>query len=213
MPELGLFPLPIVLVPTEHIPLHIFEPRYRELIEECLDTGEEFGFVLATGDGAVHEIGTRASVQQVLETLEDGTMNIVVEGGDRFRLLELTHGRSFNTGVVEEMTDDDDPAAPDDITRALELFFELAEIAGSEVDVPDPDTEQLDFELAARIDFGVDAKQELLASTSPRRRMERLVELLDAALEAVRLEQTLRERAGQNGKVAPLEPDPDEPEG
>ena len=207
MPELGLFPLPIVLVPTEHIPLHIFEPRYRELIEECLDTGEEFGFVLATGDGAVHEIGTRAVVQQVLETLEDGTMNIVVEGGDRFRLLELTHGRSFNTGVVEEMTDDDDPASPDDITRALELFFELAEIAGGEVDVPDPDTEQLDFELAARIDFGVDAKQELLTSTSPRRRMERLVELLDAALEAVRLEQTLRERAGQNGKVAPLDPE------
>ena len=147
-----------------------------------------------------------------VETLEDGTMNIVVEGGNRFRLLELTHGRSFNTGVVEEMTDDDDPAAPDDITRALELFFELAEIAGGEVDVPDPDTEQLDFELAARIDFGVDAKQELLTSTSPRRRMERLVELLDAALEAVRLEQTLRERAGQNGKVAPLETDPDDDE-
>jgi Lon protease-like protein len=210
MPELGLFPLPIVLVPTEHIPLHIFEPRYQELIEECLETGEEFGLVLATGDGAVHEIGTRASVQHVLETLEDGTMNIVVEGGDRFRLLELTHGRSFNTGVVEEMTDDDDPPAPDDITRALELFYELAEIAGSEVDVPDPDTEQLDFELAARVDFGVDAKQELLASTSPRRRMERLVELLDTALEAVRLEQTMRERAGLNGKVAPLEPDPDD---
>jgi hypothetical protein len=124
-------------------------------------------------------------------------------------LLELTHGRSFNTGVVEEMTDDDDPASPDDITRALELFFELAEIAGGEVDVPDPDTEQLDFELTARVDFGVDAKQELLASTSPRRRMARLVELLDVALEAVRLEQTLRERAGQNGKVAPLEPEPD----
>jgi Lon protease-like protein len=211
MPELGLFPLPIVLVPTEHVPLHIFEPRYQELIEECLDTGEEFGFVLATGDGAVHEIGTRASVQQVLETLEDGTINIVVEGGDRFRLLELTHGRSFNTGVVEEMADEDDPPAPGDITRALELFYELAELAGGEVDVPDPETEQLDFELAARVDFGVDAKQELLASTSPRRRMERLVELLDAALEAVRLEQTLRERAGQNGKVAPLEPEP-EPE-
>jgi Lon protease-like protein len=60
--ELGLFPLPIVLVPTERIPLHIFEPRYRELIEECVENESDFGFVLATGDGAVHEIGTRAAV-------------------------------------------------------------------------------------------------------------------------------------------------------
>ena len=62
MPELGLFPLPLVLVPTERIPLHIFEPRYQELIAECLETDGEFGLVLATGDGAVHEIGTRARV-------------------------------------------------------------------------------------------------------------------------------------------------------
>ena len=60
MTELGLFPLPLVLFPTERIPLHIFEPRYRELIDECVETGSEFGLALATGDGAVHEIGTRA---------------------------------------------------------------------------------------------------------------------------------------------------------
>ena len=60
MPDLGLFPLSIVLVPTERIPLHIFEPRYRELVEECVANDTDFGLVLATGDGAVHEIGTRA---------------------------------------------------------------------------------------------------------------------------------------------------------
>ena len=64
-----------------------------------------------------------------------------------------------------------------------------------------------DWELAARVDFGVDPKQELLAMTSPRRRMRRLVELLETSLEALRLEQTLRERAGRNGKVTPLDPD------
>ena len=110
MPELGLFPLPIVLVPTERIPLHIFEPRYRELIDECVETGKEFGLALATGDGAVHEIGTRARVAEVLEVLDDGRMNVVVEGGERFRLLELTSGRAFTTGVVEPVEDDDDPA-------------------------------------------------------------------------------------------------------
>src|SRR4051812_10381378 len=207
MPEIGLFPLPIVLVPTERVPLHIFEPRYRELIAECLASGDEFGLVLATGDGAVHEIGTRAVVQQVLETLEDGSSNIVVEGRERFRLLELTSGRSFNTGVVEPVTDDDEEPLTADVARALEVFLELADLAGSDVDPPESDSEQLDFEIAARVEFGAEAKQELLASTSPRARMTRLVELLEIALEAVKVERTLRERAGQNGKVAPLEPE------
>ena len=207
MPELGLFPLPIVLVPTERIPLHIFEPRYRELIDECVENGEEFGLVLSTGDGAVHEIGTRAAVAQVLEVLEDGSLNIVVEGGERFRLLELTSGRSFTTGIVEAVEDDDEPPLESDVERATEVFRELAAAAESDVDLPDPSSPRYDFELAARVDFAVDAKQELLAMTSPRARMQELVRLLETALEAVRLEHTLRERAGRNGKVAPLDPD------
>lgn len=207
MPELGLFPLPLVLVPTERIPLHIFEPRYVELIEECISTGDDFGLVLATGDGAVHEIGTRASVQQVLDTQDDGQMDVIVEGGARFRLHELTSGRSFTTGEVQAVVDDDDPPSESDVFRALELFAELADTTESDVDLPDADSELLDFELAARVDFGAEPKQELLSSTSPRERMRRLVELLEVALEAVRIEQTLRERAGQNGKVAPLDPE------
>ena len=205
MPELGLFPLPIVLLPTERIPLHIFEPRYRELIEECIETGVDFGLVLTDGEGAVHEIGTRASVAQVLERLDDGRLNIVVEGGDRFRLLELTSGRSFTTGLVEEVEDDDEPAPASDVARAVEVFTALASEAESDVDIPDPDSPLLDFELAARVDFAPDAKQELLASTSPGGRMTRLIELLEVALQAVKIEKALRERAGKNGKVTPLD--------
>ena len=206
MPELGLFPLPIVLVPTERIPLHIFEPRYRELIEECVESDTDFGLVLATGDGAVHEIGTRASVLQVLEVLEDGRMNVVVEGGERFRLLELTSGRAFTTGLVEPVLDDDDPPDDADIEHALDVFRELAETSESDVDFPEPDVPQLDFELAARVELGVDSKQQVLAMTSPRLRMQRLAALLESALEAVQLEQTMRERASKNGKVTPLDP-------
>jgi Lon protease-like protein len=205
MPELGLFPLPIVLLPTERIPLHIFEPRYRELIEECIETGTDFGLVLTDGEGAVHEIGTRASIAQVLERLDDGRLNIVVEGGERFRLLELTSGRSFTTGIVEEVEDEDEPAPASDVTRAVEVFTALASEAESDVDIPDPDSPLLDFELAARVDFAPDAKQELLASTSPGGRMTRLIELLEIALQAVKIEKALRERAGKNGKVTPLD--------
>jgi Lon protease-like protein len=205
--ELGLFPLPLVLFPTERIPLHIFEPRYRELIDECVETGGEFGLALATGDGAVHEIGTRAKVIDVLDVLEEGHMNIVVEGQERFRLLELTSGRSFTTGRVEPVADDNDPANPADVDRAGSLFGELAALAESDVDRPDPSSPSFDWELAARVDLGVDAEQELLALQSPRARMVRLAELLTIALESLQVEQALRERASRNGKVSPLDPE------
>lgn len=208
MTELGLFPLPLVLFPTERIPLHIFEPRYRELIEECVETGAEFGLALATGDGAVHEIGTRAKVIDVLEVLEDGRMNIVVEGQERFRLLELTSGRSFTTGLVEPLADHDDPANAADVDRVGLLFGELAARADSDVDRPDSASPTFDWELAARVDLGVDAEQELLALQSPRARMARLAELLAIALESLQVEQELRERASTNGKVSPLDPEP-----
>ena len=202
MQELGLFPLPLVLVPTERLPLHIFEPRYKELINECLESGGEFGLVLATGDGAVHEVGTRATVTEVLETLEDGRMNVLVEGQERFRLLELTSGRSFTTGLVEPLEDDEDPADPADAQRAFALFRELAAEAGADVELS-ASSPELDWQLAAHVDLGADPKQELLALTSPRLRMRRLAELLGIALETVRTGAAIRDRASGNGKVEP----------
>src|SRR5689334_4215854 len=201
MDELGLFPLPVVLFPTERIPLHIFEPRYVELIEECIDDGTEFGLVFAADD-VLHEVGTRALVAEVMERLDDGRLNIVVEGGERFRVVEVTTGRSFTTADVEPVEDDDED--PPDLSRALELFSSLAGEAGSNVDIPEAASPLLDFELAARVDFAPEDKQEILASTSPTARAERLAELLELALEAVRTEKHLRERAGRNGKVTPL---------
>jgi Lon protease-like protein len=202
MQELGLFPLPLVLVPTERLPLHIFEPRYKELIGECVESGGEFGLVLGTGDGAVHEVGTRAAVTDVLEVLEDGEMNVVVEGRERFRLLELTSGRSFTTCLVEPLVDEDDPAVLPDVERALELFRELAATAGADVEVSDS-SPLLDWELAAHVELGSDPKQELLAMTSPRLRMRRLGELLGLALETLKTGAAIRDRASGNGRVEP----------
>ena len=135
MSELGLFPLPMVLLPTEQMPLHIFEERYKELIDECLEEDSAFGLLYAEADG-IHEIGTNASVVEVLTRFEDGRMNILVEGGERFRIEELTEGRSFQTGVAVPVLDDDDPAEDETIERALELFGRLKELTGSEVEVP-----------------------------------------------------------------------------
>jgi Lon protease-like protein len=204
MDELGLFPLPVVLFPTERIPLHIFEPQYLELIDECFTQGREFGLVFTNGD-SLNEVGTRAVVSEIMERLDDGRLNIVVEGGARFRVVAVTSGRSFTTADVEPVQDDEE--LPPDLTRALELFTSLAGEAGSDVDIPDAASPLLDFELAARVDFAPEDKQDILASTSPSARADRLSELLELALEAVRAEKLLRERAGQNGKVTPLDPE------
>ena len=202
MSELGLFPLGIVLLPTEQIPLHIFEERYQELIGECLDLEQEFGLVYADDEG-LREVGTRALVTEVLDRFDDGRLNIVVEGGERFRLLQLTEGRSFQTGLVEPVEDEADAADPDDADHALKLFHRLVELTGAEVEEPRLSAEQLSFELAGRFEFAPELKQKLLQLTSERQRMHLLAEILAGAAVAVERERDIANRAQGNGKVDP----------
>jgi Lon protease-like protein len=199
--ELGLFPLPLVLLPTEQIPLHIFEDRYKELIGECLAEDREFGLVFADDDG-VREIGTRAGVVEVLgPEFPDGRMNILVEGRERFRLLELTEGRSFHTGDTAPVDDADDPAPEDVVARAQALFGRLRELTGSKIEVPSADVPQLSYALAARVELANDAKLALLGELSERVRLELVCELLEEAAVSVERQRRAAERAAGNGKV------------
>jgi Lon protease-like protein len=200
MSELGLFPLPLVLLPSEHVPLHIFEERYKDLIGECLEDESEFGLVYADEAG-IREIGTRAAVLEVLTRFEDGRLNVVIEGRERFRLVDLTSGRSFQTGDVTPLDDADDPAEPETVLRAEELFGRLRELTASDVEVPPADKPQLSYELAGRVELAVDVKLELLAETSERVRLERVCELLEYATVAVERQRRAAERAATNGKV------------
>jgi ATP-dependent Lon protease len=197
---LGLFPLGIVLLPTEQVPLHIFEERYKELISECLADEEEFGLVYADAAG-IREVGTCAAVVELLARLEDGRMNILVEGRERFRLLELTGGRNFQTADVVPFVDEDDPADPGSVERALDLFGRLRELTGSDIEIPSPDSAQLSYELAARVELAPEAKQELLQEVSERVRMDRVGELFVQATALVERQRRAAERASTNGRV------------
>ena len=202
MSELGLFPLPLVLLPTQQVPLHIFEDRYKELIGECLAEDREFGLVFADEDG-IRDIGTQAAVVEVLEPhFEDGRMNILVEGRERFRLVRLTEGRNFHTAETAPVVDGDEAAPPETIERARELFSRLAELTGSDVEIPPGDTPQLSFVLAGRIhEVANDLLQELLVERSEKARLERVCELLEAAATVVERQRRAAERAATNGRV------------
>jgi ATP-dependent Lon protease len=203
--EIGLFPLGLVLLPTEQIPLHIFEPRYRELIGECLDNEEPFGLVYADDDG-VRRIGTLATVVEVTDRYEDGRLDIVVEGGDRFRLVDLTDGRSFHTGTVEPLADVEDPPRAADVDRALAVFRRLVELTGAEVDVPADVTGQPSFEIGSRFELAPELKLELLEETSERRRLVRLCEILETIAAAVERQREVAALAQTNGRARPGSP-------
>ncbi len=196
--EIGLFPLGIVLLPSEHVPLHIFEPRYRELIAECVDQQCEFGLIYADDEG-VREVGTRARVIDVLEEFEDGSLNVVVEGGARFRVERLTRGRSFLTAIAAPAPDGRGPADPDTAAQAVRSFRALAAAAGAEPDEIDETASQLSFELAAQVELPSEAKQKLLELDEEQLRLELVIRLLDSVREALLAARELGEHAKTNG--------------
>jgi Lon protease-like protein len=206
MEEIGLFPLGIVLLPTERVPLHIFEPRYRELIGECLEDDGEFGLIYADEAG-VREIGTLARVSEVLEDFEDGRINVVVEGGARFLVERLTRGRSFMTAVVEPV--EDYPAEIDEeaVARAVGAFRALAALAGAETEPPDETSPQLSYELTAQVELAPAAKQDLLESRSEQERIVLVADLLDLARQALIAARALGERSKRNGSRLGSDPE------
>jgi Lon protease-like protein len=139
----------------------------------------------------------------VLERHPDGRLDIVIEGRQRFRIVEETGGRSFRTANVESIPDTGEEATDDEVARCLDAFRALLEAAGAEFEAPAAGAEGLAYWIAARVDFGVDAKQEVLELQSERERTVRLAELLARAAVALRFANTAGERASGNGRVEP----------
>src|SRR2546421_6989325 len=107
-----LFPLGLVLLPSELVPLHIFEDRYRVMIGECLDRGTEFGIVWLS-DSGLKQVGCSARVTRLLKKMDDGRMDILVQGVAPFRLLRRIEDLPYPAGDIELLDDSDDDADPD----------------------------------------------------------------------------------------------------
>ncbi|HEY2665376.1 MAG TPA: LON peptidase substrate-binding domain-containing protein [Actinomycetota bacterium] len=198
MPELGLFPLNLVLMPGERVPLHIFEPRYRELIGECLDNLAEFGLIYQQG-AALSPVGTRARVEGVLERFPDGRFNVVVAGTTRFRLIEQTAGRSFLTARVGDLDDTGDHPSEQEVEACLAAFADTQ--VGAEVAGLDGTPEGLGFTVAAAAGLPNEIKQDLLEMLSERDRVLALTEALTGRAGTEIRAREIEQRASGNGQV------------
>jgi Lon protease-like protein len=200
-----LFPLGIVALPTESVPLHIFEDRYRKMIEHCLTAelgslGREFGIVWLS-DEELKPIGCACEIERVLERTEDGRMNIIARGTRPFRLVKRQDDLAYPAGVVEFLDEADEELDSEAAHAAHELYRELV-LQATDRELEASELSEMDaYRMAATVEFGVDAKQELLELRSENARLRLLALLIRAAIERLELVERAHVHALSNGKV------------
>jgi Lon protease-like protein len=210
MPELitqgfPLFPLGIVALPYESVPLHIFEQRYRTMIERCLQAepgtpGCEFG-ILWLSEQELKPVGCACEVERVVERMDDGRLNIIARGTRPFRLLERQHDLPYPAGVVEFLSEPEEELDTEAGDAARALYRELV-LDATDRDIETSELEQMSaYSMAATVEFDVDAKQELLELRSENARLRLLAKLIGAAIERMELLERAQVRALSNGKV------------
>ena len=198
--DFPLFPLAMVALPSEVVPLHIFEERYKTMIGDCLDAESEFGIVWLADDG-LRPIGCACEITEVLERAEDGRMNILTRGTRPFRVLERQDALPYPAGEVEFLEDRDEPVDADTLRTAHETYASLVEQTTDNR----PDEQELGamtaYDMAATVDFGLEAKQGLLDLRSENARLRLLTRLFRAASKRLELIERAQSRARSNGKV------------
>ncbi|MGF1471972.1 MAG: LON peptidase substrate-binding domain-containing protein [Rubrobacteraceae bacterium] len=200
MADIPLFPLNIVLMPGAPQPLHIFEERYKQMINECLEEESEFGMVLADDEGT-REVGCTARIVELVERYDDGRMVILVEGARRFKLNNILTGKSYYVGEVEyieEQQEEDVTELAEECVALLERVVAAATEGSVDIEV-EPPYRNLSFAIAGRIEFDLETRQQILELTDERTRLEKLKELLSAAAEKLEREREASEKAQTNG--------------
>ena len=203
MALLPLFPLDVVLLPGAPLPLHIFEPRYKEMIRECLANNAAFGVVRALEEG-IAEVGCTAEIITVTKQYSDGRLDLVAEGRKRFEVLELNQQRSFLRAEVLLVPDEPGNVEEEESVRAVqvqatELHRKILSLAGAVQDLSAADQSTLSFYLAGSLPLDLDFKQKLLAMRSEGQRIREVAAYLEGILPKLQRNARAREKAGGNG--------------
>lgn len=197
---LPLFPLDVVLFPGTPLPLHIFEPRYKEMVGECLANNAPFGIVRAQEQGLA-EIGCTAEIISVTKEYPDGRLDIVTEGRNRFEVLQLNQERTFLRGEILPIADEPGVPTREETDRAVQLHAEILTMAGAVQDLSAAHNTVLSFYLAGSLPLDLDFKQKLLELRSERVRITALAEYLQNILPKIRRASRARSTSGGNGHV------------
>jgi len=198
--DFPIFPLGLVALPYEFVPLHIFEPRYRAMFAACLERESEFGIVWATDDG-LQPIGCACEITKVIERMEDGRLNVLTRGTRPFRIIAEQHDMPYPAATVEFLEDEPEEADDDAAEAARDAYAELVVEATDNEPDRDEIAEKSAYEMAATVDFGLDAKQGLLGLRSENARLKLATRLFRAAIKRLDFVERAQARARSNGKV------------
>jgi Lon protease-like protein len=198
---LPLFPLDLVLLPGVPLPLHIFEPRYKEMIAECLVEKKLFGVVRSKEEG-IAEIGCTAEIMAVTKKYSGGRLDIVTQGRERFEVMQLNQERSFLRAEVLYLQDEPGSAPAEKINQALRLHGQILSLAGAEPEASSEiDGSKFSFHLAGSLPLDLDFKQTLLGMKSEAERLEGIISYFEAILPNLQRTLSVRRKSGGNGHV------------
>jgi Lon protease-like protein len=198
--DFPLFPLGLVALPSELVPLHIFEERYKTMIGHCLDEGSEFGIVWMSEDG-LRPVGCACEIAEVVERMDDGRINLIARGTRPFRIEQRQEELPYPAGTVEFLDDREEEPDADAAEAAHDAYAELVNEATDRT----PDMTEIGdmsaYQMAATVEFGLDAKQGLLDLRSESARLRLVTRLFRAALKRLDFVNRAQARARSNGRV------------
>ena len=201
-----LFPLGVVFFPEEKLPLHIFEPRYKEMINFCLENERTFGIVLFR-EGEMAEVGCEARIRRVLKRYEDGRLDVEVEGMRRFRIAEIHRDRAYLTAAVETFDEPDVQVAKNLRERLITQHIKLLELAGRVVRPTQyQSVRRVSFLIAHNAGLTLDQKLEVLKLDTENERIAFLVRHLSAFLPRVEKVESFRRKVRSNGHIRDFPP-------
>jgi Lon protease-like protein len=198
--DFPLFPLGLVALPGELVPLHIFEERYKTMMARCLEEESEFGIVWLADDG-LQTVGCACEIAEVLERMPDGRLNLVARGTRPFRIEARQDELAYPAGTVEFLTDIKEVQDEKAAGGAHAVYADLLEQATDRTADPDEIAAMTAYDMAATVEFGLDAKQGLLDLRSESARLKLVTRLFRAALKRLDFIDRAQARARSNGKV------------